>query len=174
MNIDRIIRRSLKGSRRAQRKLYEAYSDKLMGVCIRYMANEYEANDVFQDTWISIFDKLHQFDTTRGEFGAWAYRITVNKALLALRTKNKFVDDDIEEFQFTDKAVTVDDNMSFEELNKIVDKLPEKQRLVFNLYVVEGYTHAEIGNMMGINEGTSKSQLARARANLQKMINYTK
>ncbi len=173
MSTQKLIKRSLKGDGKAQRKLYDEYSSKVMGVCLRYASNEYEADDVFNETWISVFNKLHQFDEEKGEFGGWIYRIAVNSSLASIKSKKKFEGEELDTITEPTNGYDITDDISYQELKTIIDLLPKRQRLIFNLYVIEGYSHKEIAEQMGISDGTSKSQLARARASLQKMINYT-
>ncbi|MDP5139872.1 MAG: sigma-70 family RNA polymerase sigma factor [Spirosomaceae bacterium] len=158
-----------KGDAKAQSTLYESYSPKMLSICLRYMGDIMEAEDVMIEGFMRIFDKINQFNFT-GSFEGWMRRIMVNEALMRLRGK-KMINVELEEVrQESSNAVSVESNMQAEELLKIVNDLPVGYRTVFNLYAIEGYSHAEIAEQLQISEGTSKSQLSRARALLQERV----
>lgn len=169
MKIEEIVKQSLEGNVKAQRQLFDNYSSILLGVCRRYAKNQYQADDIFQEAFINIFNNLHQWSAEKGAFQPWIYRITVNTAIAIIKKENKHLASDVEEeLNISSHDVNLDEQLSFQDLQKIIDELPDGQKLIFNLYAIEGYTHREIAEQLGINEGTSKSQLAKARNNLKK------
>ena len=169
----KLIEDCIKGKRRAQNKLYKKYADILLGICLRYSRNKSEAEDVLQDGFIKIFTKIKDF-RMEGSFEGWMKRIMINTALLNSRDNLKHyfhADIDVIQERITDDVIfEVDDNHSAKEIMKLVQGLPDGYRMVFNLYVFDNYTHKEIAESLGISEGTSKSQLARARKFLQNKL----
>jgi RNA polymerase sigma factor (sigma-70 family) len=166
----KIITLCQKNDRKAQKELYQAISPKLYGSCLRYAPNEAEAQDILQDTFIIIFKKIHQFKF-KGSFEGWCKRIAVNTALQRYRGVKVY--DLVNEDQLEDlEAVQVEesDDVPLKKLLSMVQELPERYRLVFTMYVMDGYSHKEIAEMMKITTGTSKSNLARARQHLQSMV----
>lgn len=153
---------------KAQTKLYEKFSSKMLAVCTRYVGDKMEAEDVMIEGFMKIFDKIDQFNF-QGSFEGWIRKIMVNEALMYVRSK-KVLEVDL------DVAIEEPNNYEFstdveaEDLMKLIEQLPEGYRTVFNLYAIEGYNHQEISEMLGISEGTSKSQLSRARAMLQSKL----
>ena len=168
---EEIIRSCISGDARAQKHLFEKYSRRLMGLCLRYAGDREEAEDMLQEGWIKIFKNLHSF-RFEGSAEGWMKRVIVNTCLENLRRNKKMNNHvDIEmadEIKYSD--VNASDALSAKELLRIIHRLPSGYRTVFNLFAVEGYSHKEIGEMLGINESTSKSQYSRARMHLQKML----
>ena len=163
------------GERKAQRALFEALSPKMMAVCLRYMGNREEAEDVLQEGFITLFTKLDNYQGA-GSFEGWARRIFVNTALMHLRRTDALgLSDDIEEARslFTQEATPVQ-KMGYRDLMRMISALPADARTVFNMYVVEGYSHKEIAEELGCTEATSRSKLQRARIRLQEMIRGSK
>ena len=163
----------MRHKRQAQEALYHRFSYMMKGVCIRYSSNPEEAEDILQDSFVKAFSKLDSF-SGKGSLGGWLRRITVNTALeYYRRQKMKGLDPEINERELNQLKVNDDAiaNLDLEDLVKKIQTLPAGYRSVFNLYAVEGYTHKEIGELLGISTGTSKSQYSRARFLLQKMIN---
>lgn len=163
------------GERKAQRALFEALSPKMMAVCLRYMGNREEAEDVLQEGFITLFTKLDSYQGA-GSFEGWARRIFVNTALMHLRRTDALgLSDDIEEARslFTQEATPVQ-KMGYRDLMRMISTLPADARTVFNMYVVEGYSHKEIAEELGCTEATSRSKLQRARIRLQEMIRGSK
>jgi RNA polymerase sigma factor (sigma-70 family) len=167
-----IIDASVSGDNRAYEKLYRMLAPKMFGVCLRYAKDASEAEDNLQDGFITVFTKLKDF-RHEGSFEGWVRRIMVNVSLDRYR-KNQPVlyVDQINQSE----AATPDDeamaNLPVEDLVRIIRELPPQYRMVFNLYVMEGYSHQEIGKQLGISESTSKSNLSRARDILrQKLVN---
>lgn len=170
--LERIIKDSIKGKSRAQESLYVEFAPKMMGVCLRYAKSYDEAEDILHDGFIKVFQSLKSF-RFEGSFEGWMRRIVVNTALERFRSKPQVYS--VEEF---DDIEIDDDNLDvrnapLEVLLKMVQELPERYRMVFSLYVLDGYPHNEIAEIMQITLGTSKSNLARARGILKnKLIEY--
>ena len=154
-----------------QKYLYEKFAYDMMGVCLRYADNREEAEDVLQNGFIIVFQNIESFKGT-GPLGGWIRKIMVNTALTNIR-KNKKLKRNIifENIEFMlPSSNHIYENLVAKDLLKIIQTLPTGFRTVFNLYAIEGYTHKEIGDMLGISEGTSKSQYSRAKTYLQKLI----
>ena len=163
------------GDPKAQRSIYDMLSSKMYAVCLRYMGNRDLAGDVFQDAFVTLFSKLDTY-SGEGSFEGWARRIFVNMALMSLRKKD-IMDgtEDIEQaFGVSYEGMDAIQSMNYNELLELVSELPPGFRTVFNMYVVEGYSHKEIGQKLGIEEATSRSQLQRARMLLQEKIRKRK
>jgi len=163
----------MEGDRRMQEELYRRFSPRMYGVCMRYAGNAEEAEDILQEGFIKVFKKLGSF-RSEGSFEGWVRRIFVNTAIEHFRRKT-YQQSITEQHENTieGKSLSVLDNLGEKDILKLVQDLSPGYRTVFNLYVVEGYTHKEIGDMLGISEGTSKSQLSRAKVLLQEMVkNY--
>ncbi len=169
-----LIQECLKGNRLAQKVLYETYSRTMYGVCLRYSSNADEAKDILQDGFVKVFTKLGQFSFA-GSFEGWMKRIFVNMALEFYRVnKMHMYHSDVDAaYDQAHNDFTVE-RMSQKEILAAINCLAPGYRAVLNLYIVEGYSHAEIGEMLGISEGTSKSQLSRARAQLQEALKQTR
>lgn len=174
--IREIINGCLAGDRRDQELLYRRHSAKLYGVCLQYSGNDEEARDILQEGFIKIFENLKHFKY-EGSFEGWIRRITVNTALERFRSRhNLYRVDNIDLIPEPDAEPDNDDysGLAAKDLMKIIRELPPKYRMVFNLYAIEGYSHKEISTMMNISEGTSKSNLSRARLILQRRVgSYT-
>ncbi|HTA83244.1 MAG TPA: RNA polymerase sigma factor [Bacteroidia bacterium] len=162
------------GKSKLQKALYERYSGKMYNICLRYAKNSDEAEDILQEGFIKVFDKINQFAGT-GSFEGWIRRIMVNSALEVIRKRKidfsvvdtKYIQDPHE---YTYNTIST---LNVKELLAVIQQLPDGYRTVFNLYVIEGYQHSEIAEILGVSEGTSKSQLARARNLLQSKLNET-
>lgn len=155
--------------------IYEALAPRMMAVCLRYMGNREDAEDVLQEGFITLFNKLDSYQGT-GSFEGWARKIFVNTALMHLRKTDVLGrSEDITEARslFTEE-VTPLQKMGYKELMRFVEALPAESRTVFNMYVIEGYSHKEIAEELGCTEATSRSRLQRARLRLQEMINEKK
>jgi len=174
--IRNIIKGCLAGSRRDQELLYRRHAAKLYAVCLQYSGNDDEARDILQEGFIKIFENLIHYKY-EGSFEGWMHRIVVNTALEKYRNKhNLYRVDDIDLIPEPDAAPETEDYAGIEavDLLDIIRELPPKYRMVFNLFAIEGYTHKEISQMINISEGTSKSNLSRARIILQKKVHlYT-
>ena len=163
-----LARELQKNNSKAQTQAYQQYASKFLGICMRYIKNEMEAEDVMIEAFMKIFEKIRQFNF-QGSFEGWMRRIVVNEALMNIRNK-KMSEVDLENAQFEASDLQLEGQIEAEDLLKMIDRLPTGYRTVFNLYAIEGYSHAEIGEMLGISEGTSKSQLSRARTFLQEEL----
>jgi len=171
LGLKQLIENCKNNDTQAQSELYKLFSSKLFSVCLKYSRNTAEAEDNLQDAFLTIFEKIKQFKH-KGSFEGWLKRITVNTVLQRYRKEKVFdiITDEIAE----DNDIDIEDNdVSIDYLLKIIQELPDRYRLVFNLYVLDGYSHNDIAQMLEINIGTSKSNLARARQILKKTIeNY--
>ena len=168
MGLDKLIKQCANNDRKAQKEIYQLFAGKLFSICLKYSKNKQEAQDNFQDGFIVIFDKIGQFNF-KGSFEGWLKRVMINTVLLKYRKKNvlNIVTEDIPD----EVIVEVDDDeISLDFLLNLINELPDRYRLVFNLYALDGYSHKEISEMLLIAEGTSKSNLARARAILKQKI----
>ncbi|MBX7094385.1 MAG: sigma-70 family RNA polymerase sigma factor [Flavobacteriales bacterium] len=171
MNDEQLIRECLEGRPGAQKALYDRFSRKMMGVCLRYSASYEEAQDILQDGFVKVFEKLKSFNGM-GSFEGWVRRIFVNTALDAYRkSKQERQMQDIDDVGYAlSSGHDIVSDISAEDLLKILQKIPAGYRMVFNLYVIEGYSHKEIGDQLGITESTSKSQFSRARSYLMTIL----
>jgi RNA polymerase sigma factor (sigma-70 family) len=165
MDEHRLVKDCLKGKPEAQRQLYEHFAKNMLGVCYRYTKSLKDAEDVLQDGFVKVFLGIHQFKF-EGGLGAWIHRIMVNTALNFLKKNRRYRD----EMVFTEQPlhpVASENpavNLEAKELADLIRQLPHGYQTIFNLYAVEGFSHVEIGEMLGITDGTSRSQYARARA----------
>jgi RNA polymerase sigma factor (sigma-70 family) len=159
-----------RGDRKMQKELYDRYAPKMYGVCLRYAANAEEAEDILQEGFIKIFNKI---DSYRGDgsFEGWIRRIFVNTAIEHFRKKIYLQPiTDTEENAVEGKYLSVLDSLAEKDIIQLVQQLSPGYRTVFNMYVVEGYSHKQIAEILGISEGTSKSQLSRAKLILQDLV----
>lgn len=153
-----------------QRLLYEKYSGKMYSLCLRYLKDEADAEDVLISGFTKVFTNINQYRGT-GSFEGWIRTIMVNEALGFIRkNKSLFVEVDIDHAQQKISVEALESALELEDLFNLVQNLPAGYRTIFNLYAIEGYSHKEISEIMGISVQTSKSQLSRARAVLQKII----
>lgn len=153
-----------------QRELYDRYAAKMYGVCLRYAANAEEAEDVLQEGFIKVFRKMATF-RGEGSFEGWIRRIFVNTAIEHYRKKTYLQPiTEQEENTVEGKYISVLDKLAEKDIINLVQQLSPGYRTVFNMYVVEGYTHKQIAEQLGISEGTSKSQLSRAKQILQELV----
>ncbi|MFL5752303.1 MAG: RNA polymerase sigma factor [Bacteroidia bacterium] len=168
---EELIKGCISEKRECQKLLYQKFAGKMMAVCFRYCKNRQEAEDVLQEGFIKVFRSISKFQGS-GSFEGWVRRIMVNTALEELRRrKNQLLTDDIDEIYVQPESdLRTEEKINAKELIRLIQELPAGYQLVFNLNVIEGYTHKEIGEMLGINEGTSKSQLAKARAYIQRLM----
>ncbi|MGE5519305.1 MAG: RNA polymerase sigma factor [Candidatus Dadabacteria bacterium] len=158
------------GDRRFQYELYRKYSPVMYGVCLRYAGNTEEAEDILQEGFIKVFNKIGSF-RKEGSFEGWMRRIFVNTAIEHYRKKIYLQPiTEHEENTVEGKYLSVLDSLAEKDIIKLVQQLSPGYRTVFNMYVVEGYTHRQIAEQLGISEGTSKSQLSRAKSILQDLV----
>lgn len=168
MGLEQLIQKCSNNDTKAQAELYQLFSSKLFAICLKYCKNYAEAEDNLQDAFVIIFNKISQYKH-KGSFEGWLKRITINTALQ--RYRNQGVFEIIDETNIEDVEVKVEeDDISLEFLLQIIQELPDRYRLVFNLYVLDGYSHKNIADMLEITTGTSKSNLARARKILKDKI----
>ena len=167
-----IIRRAIAQDRAAQELIYSSFERQWFAICLRYNPSRDDALDALQNALINIFSNLRKFDSKKGQFKSWSNKIVVNENLMLLRKKvASFKVDELK-----DDLVVVSDNedpddmLSAKELTRMIQQLPEGYRTVFNLYVIEGFGHKEIGEMLKISEGTSKSQLFKAKKLLKQKL----
>jgi len=166
-----LIKGCIEGDRRMQEELYRRFAPRMYAVCLRYANNSDDAQDLLQEGFIKVYRNLHRF-RAEGSFEGWIRRVFVNTSIEHFRKKSTRMSmvTDKEDQAIEDADITALDNLAEKDIIKIIQELSPGYRAVFNLYVVEGYSHKEIGDMLGISEGTSKSQLARAKSVLQKKI----
>ncbi|MBL7724272.1 MAG: RNA polymerase sigma factor [Chitinophagaceae bacterium] len=165
-----LINGCMEGDRRMQEELYRRFSPRMYAVCLRYAGNAEEAEDILQEGFIKVFKKLDSF-RSEGSFEGWVRRIFVNTAIEHFRRKRYLMPvTEKEENTIEGKFTSVLDELGAKDIMALVQELSPGYRTVFNMYVVEGYTHKEIADMLGISEGTSKSQLSRAKVILQDMV----
>ncbi|GAB4092406.1 RNA polymerase sigma factor [Flaviaesturariibacter terrae] len=158
------------GDRKLQKELYERYAPKMYGVCLRYAGTSEEAEDILQEGFVKVFSKITSFRGD-GSFEGWIRRIIVNTAIEHFRRKTYLQPvGEREEETVESDYLTVLDSLAEKDIIGLVQQLSPGYRSVFNMYVVEGYTHKQIGELLGISEGTSKSQLSRAKAILQDLV----
>ena len=153
-----------------QKLLYDRFSSKMYGVCLRYTENTEDANDVMQEGFIKVYKSLPKF-RGEGSFEGWIRRIFINTSIEHFRKKVKLYNvNEVHENTIEDVALDALDSLATKDILSIINELSPGYKQVFNMHVVEGYSHKEIADMLGITEGTSKSQLARAKGALKKII----
>jgi RNA polymerase sigma-70 factor (ECF subfamily) len=171
MTDEDLVKECVSGSSVAQKKFYDMFARKMMGVCLRYTNNYEEAQDVLQDAFVKIFNKLPDFQS-KGSLEGWIRRIMVNTALDAYRKAKKHqsnVDVDSVGYLLDSEDYTIE-NINAQDLLKIIQSIPEGYRVVFNLFAIEGYSHKEVADRLGVTESTSKSQYSRAKKMLRKIL----
>ncbi len=167
---EELIEGCLRRDSSAQRLLYEQYSSKMYGLCCRYVKGSMDAEDILVSAFMKVFDKIHQFKN-EGSFEGWIRKIVVNEALTYLRrNRSMYVEIELEQADYEPDYQSLSDHLETEDLLRIIQALPTGYRIVFNLYAIDGYSHKEIADQLGISENTSKSQLSRARVYLQKVL----
>ncbi|MEA9411441.1 RNA polymerase sigma factor [Flavobacterium sp. PL02] len=163
-----IIQLAIDNNRQAQQQIYSKFSSKMLSVCRQYIKDIQLAEDVMITSFMKVFVNLNRFEN-KGSFEGWIRRIMVNECISYLRVqkKVKFIEDE----NYTEESFNgIESQLSTDQIQFLIDSLPDGYKMVFNLYAIEGYKHNEIATMLGINEGTSKSQLSHARKMLQKQI----
>jgi len=172
---DKILRECLLGDRKAQRTLFESSYSKMLGVCSRYAVDDDQAKDFVQEGFIKVFAQLGKFNG-KGSLEGWIRRIMVNNCIDTIRKdkKNRFISDGEEYIEShasqIEEEEVVSSDLKPEDVVIALRKLSPAYSAVFNLYVVEGYSHREIAQMLSISEGTSKSNLAKAKKNLRSYL----
>jgi RNA polymerase sigma factor (sigma-70 family) len=163
-----LIKGCIKQNPLCQRMLFDQYAGKFMTVCLRYANDAMEAEDMLQDGFVRIFNNIHQFKF-EGSFEGWMRRIVVNVCLKQLQ-KKKLYFSEIKEYSGPALEASAYTSLGEEDLMKLISNLPDGYRIVFNMNVIEGYSHEEIANMLSIQPSTSRSQLVKARKMLQQQI----
>ena len=166
-----LVEGCIREDRKYQKILWNLYSSKLMALCLRYCKNQEEAEDALMESFVRIYDKIPTF-RYQSSLETWMRRITVNISINKLRSQKdiwKELSESENELGYTDNAMY---QLEAKQIMQLIERLPVGYRTVFNLFVVEGYTHKEIAEMMGIDEGTSRSKLAKARKSLQEMLEH--
>ncbi len=168
MSLKQLIQKSKKRDIKSQSEIYHLFAGKLFALCLKYSKTHQEAEDNLQEAFITIFNKMDQYKF-KGSFEGWMKRIVINTALQTYRKKNVL---NLVEENFPEEVEVEinEDNISLDFLMKIIRELPDRYRMVFNLYVLDGYSHKDISSMLGIVEGTSKSNLSRARLILKEKV----
>jgi RNA polymerase sigma factor (sigma-70 family) len=166
-----LIAGCIEGDRQMQEELYGRFAPKMYAVCMRYADNANDAQDLLQEGFIKVYKNLHRF-RAEGSFEGWIRRVFINSSIEHLRRKkmNLATVSEKEENSIENTDISALDNLAEKDIINLIQDLSPGYRTVFNLYVIEGYSHKEIGDQLGISEGTSKSQLARAKAILQKKV----
>ena len=167
-----LIQLAVENNRQAQQKIYTQFSPKMLSVCRQYIKDMHQAEDVMITAFMKVFTKLNNFEF-KGSFEGWIRRIMINECISFIRVdkKLKYTED---ETYFEESFNNIESQFSIEDIQFLIDSLPDGYKIVFNLYAIEGYKHQEIATMLGITEGTSKSQLSHARKMLQAQINKLK
>jgi RNA polymerase sigma-70 factor, ECF subfamily len=167
-----LIQLAIASNRQAQQKIYSKFSPKMLGVCRQYIKDLHQAEDIMITAFMKVFVNLKNFES-KGSFEGWIRRIMVNECISFIRVqkKVKFIED---ENYFEESFNNIESQFSVNDIQSLIDSLPEGYKMIFNLYCIEGYKHQEIAEMLQINEGTSKSQLSHARKMLQTQITKLK
>lgn len=165
-----LIKECLAEDRKSQKLLYKEFYGFAMGICLRYANNRYEASEIMNQGFLKVYTHLHKYDISR-PFKAWLGRIMINTSIDYYRSNLKMAyADDLEIAVHISDNTTTDHKVTYNELLAMIQRLPQAYRTVFNLYAIEGYSHEEIGALLNINIGTSKSNLFKAREKLKKML----
>jgi RNA polymerase sigma-70 factor (ECF subfamily) len=163
-----IIRLAVENNRQAQQKIYTQFSPKMLSVCRQYIKDMHQAEDIMITAFMKVFVHLKNFEH-KGSFEGWIRRIMVNECIsfIRIQKKVKYIEDEI---YFEESFNATESQFSVADIQFLIDNLPDGYKIIFNLYAIEGYKHHEIASMLGINEGTSKSQLSHARKMLKQQI----
>ncbi|WP_298155348.1 RNA polymerase sigma factor [Flavobacterium sp.] len=169
---EEIIRLAVENNRHAQQRIYSKYASKMLSVCRQYIKDLHQAEDTMITGFMKVFANLGRFEH-KGSFEGWVRRIMVNECISFLRAQKKisFLED---VYYKEDGFNNIESNFSVEDIQSLIDGLPDGYRMIFNLYAIEGFKHKEIAEQLGINEGTSKSQYSHAKRMLQEQINKLK
>ncbi|MEO8516673.1 MAG: RNA polymerase sigma factor [Flavobacterium sp.] len=167
-----LIQLAVENNRHAQQKIYSKFSPKMLSVCRQYIKDVQQAEDVMVTAFMKVFTHLKNFEH-KGSFEGWIRRTMINECISFIRVQKQvqFVED---EDYFEESFNNIESQFSLEDIQFLIDHLPEGYKMVFNLYVIEGFKHQEIARILNINEGTSKSQLSHARKILQEQITKLK
>lgn len=173
MSDELLVSGCLRGDARHQQTLYEKHKVEMFMLCLRYAKNRAEAEDFLQDGFMQVFRDLHQFDKEKGSLQGWIRKVILNKVLQQLRKKKlQFALADVSDY--ANMLPSEDENiisiLSAKEITQLIQNLPDGYKAIFNLYMVEGYSHQEIADTFGISVSTSKTQLHKARLSLQQRV----
>ena len=170
-----LIRLAVENNRQAQQKIYSQFSPKMLSVCRQYIKDIHQAEDIMITAFMKVFTNLKNFQF-KGSFEGWIRRIMVNECISFIRVhkKLKYIEDDFVIGRDEESFDSIESQFSVADIQFLIDSLPDGYKVVFNLYAIEGYKHQEIAGMLGISEGTSKSQLSHARKVLKGQINKLK
>jgi RNA polymerase sigma-70 factor (ECF subfamily) len=167
-----IISLAVENNRQAQQKIYSQFAPKMLSVCRQYIKDIHHAEDLMITAFMKVFSNLKNFEN-KGSFEGWIRRIMINECISFIRVQKKisFLED---EFYVEDTFNNIESGLSVDDIQSLIDSLPDGYKMIFNLYAIEGFKHREIAEMLDINEGTSKSQLSHARRILQEQVNKLK
>ena len=171
MTEEQLVKECISRNAIAHKKFYDLFAKKMMGVCLRYAANPDEAQDVLQDGFIKVFSKLPKF-VNKGSLEGWVRKIIVNTALDQYRKNKKYQSDveiDAVSFRLEQRDFIIE-TINANDLLQLIQTIPKGYRVVFNLFAIEGYSHKEIAEQLGVTESTSKSQYSRAKKMLRKLL----
>lgn len=170
-----LIELAVDNNRHAQHQIYSKYSPKMLSVCRQYIKDVHQAEDIMITAFMKVFTNLKNFKH-EGSFEGWIRRIMINESISYIRVQKKvnYIDDDLVLGRDEESFNNIESQFSVDDIQFLIDNLPDGYKMVFNLYAIEGYKHQEIATMLGINEGTSKSQLSHARKMLQNNISKLK
>ena len=170
-----LIELAVENNRHAQHKIYSKFSPKMLSVCRQYIKDLHQAEDVMITAFMKVFTNLKNFKH-EGSFEGWIRRIMINECISYIRVqkKVKFIEDSSDDYQNLESFNNIESQFSVDDIQSLIDSLPDGYKMVFNLYCIEGFKHQEIATLLNINEGTSKSQLSHARKMLQEQINTLK
>lgn len=167
---EELIKGCLRRERGAQQQLFDLFSSKMYALCYRYVRHSMEAEDILVTAFTKVFERIEQFKG-EGSFEGWIRRIMVNESLTYLRrSRTMYLETELEQADREPDYDRLSDHLEAEDLINMIQELPAGYRLVFNMYAIDGYSHKEIAEQLGISENTSKSQLSRARVYLQKLL----
>jgi RNA polymerase sigma factor (sigma-70 family) len=170
MEEQELVKKCLRGNKKAQKRLFDLYAPQMMTICNRYANRDDQAIDMLQEGFIKVFSNLEKFSSS-GSLGGWIRTVMVNNCLTILRKDKKFsFNENIEDHDEETSSADAISQMGFQELTLLISSLPTGYRTVFNMYAVEGYSHKEIADKLEISESTSKTQYRKAKLRLQKLI----
>jgi RNA polymerase sigma factor (sigma-70 family) len=165
-----IVEKCKRGNRQAQFELYRLYSKAMYNICLRMVKSKLDAEDILQNSFVDIFSKLHTFKF-QSSVGAWIKRIVINNCINHLKKKKIYFDDlDPRHANILDEPMVEDEKLNVEFINQAIYQLPDGYRIVLTLYLLEGYDHKEIAQILSISEATSKSQYSRAKKKIREII----
>jgi RNA polymerase sigma factor (sigma-70 family) len=172
LNDTELVRGCIVNDRRAQEQLYKQFYGPMASICMRYTRNQHDAIEVLHNGFLKVYKNIQRFDASKASLYTWIRTIVIHTAIDFIRQKSRWYipQSEIEKADNTGIEAEAVDRMSSQELLKLVQELPPATQTVFNLYVVEGYTHKEIGELLDISDGTSKWHLSEARRQLQKLV----